>query len=53
MHEITIDHWIPLSKGGLDDLPNYRLAHDKCNSLKASLSPEEYQAFQAGSIQYE
>ena len=53
MHDITFDHWEPLSKGGEDILPNYRLAHEDCNNLKADLSPEDYLAFQKGEIQYD
>ena len=44
--EATIDHWIPKSKGGVDDISNYRLAHDRCNSLKSNLSPDEFVEFQ-------
>jgi len=39
MKDITIDHWIPLSKGGTDDIDNLRLAHRKCNTLKADILP--------------
>lgn len=31
----TIDHIVPLSKGGLDELENMQLAHRKCNEKKA------------------
>lgn len=51
--DITFDHWEPLSKGGLDELENYRLAHFECNQLKGALSPEEFMAFQIGQIQWE
>ncbi len=44
--DITFDHWIPISKGGLDLLENYRLAHFVCNQLKADMTPEEYREFQ-------
>ena len=30
--EVTLDHWIPRSVGGSDDVDNLRLAHKKCNS---------------------
>ena len=53
MNEITIDHWVPLSKGGSDNITNYRLAHYKCNALKADLTPEQFAAFQNGDIQYD
>lgn len=35
----TIDHWIPLSKGGTWDLENLKLAHKRCNSLKGDKMP--------------
>lgn len=37
--KLTIDHYIPLSKGGEEIYSNYRLACDKCNSNKASDLP--------------
>lgn len=46
--DITFDHYIPVSKGGFDELDNYRLAHAKCNQLKADMTPEEFQEFQKG-----
>lgn len=50
--DITIDHWIALSKGGSDTLDNYRLAHDGCNQLKSNLLPNDFYDFQVGLIQY-
>lgn len=35
----TIDHWIPLSKGGTWDITNLRLAHKKCNIWKGDRVP--------------
>lgn len=46
--DITIDHHMPRSKGGFDELENYRLAHDACNQLKADMTPEEFEVFQNG-----
>ena len=51
--DITFDHWIPLSKGGADDMDNYRLAHEACNHLKRDMMPADFLAFQAGTIKYE
>lgn len=46
--EITIDHYIPFSKGGFDELDNYRIAHLKCNQMKADMTPQEFEIFQKG-----
>lgn len=32
----TIDHIIPRSKGGSDDIDNLRLAHRKCNEARGN-----------------
>lgn len=48
MKEITFDHYIPTSKGGFDELDNYRLAHQKCNQLKDNMTPEQFEIFQKG-----
>lgn len=53
IREITFDHWEPLSKGGVDDLQNYRLAHLDCNQLKADMTPEQFIEFQNGKIKFE
>ena len=36
MHEATIDHIVPLSLGGLDNIKNMQLAHSKCNQKKGN-----------------
>lgn len=38
----TIEHVIPLSRGGTHDLENVRPAHAYCNFNKGNLVPEEY-----------
>lgn len=35
-HEATIDHIIPISKGGLNNPNNYQLTHEVCNSQKGN-----------------
>ncbi len=45
--DITIDHIIPMSKGGIDELSNMQLAHDYCNLMKADMTPEEFAEYQA------
>lgn len=39
--EITIDHWIPRSVGGSEDIDNLKLAHKKCNTWKSDRIPNE------------
>lgn len=33
--DISIDHWIPKSKGGSDHSENLRIMHQRCNSIKS------------------
>src|SRR6478752_209792 len=37
--EVTIEHWIPLSKGGTWALENLRLACKRCNAYKGDRMP--------------
>lgn len=39
MKDCTIDHIIPISKGGLTELNNCQLAHMKCNLDKGNTIP--------------
>lgn len=48
MKDITFDHFLPVSKGGIDELENYRLAHSACNQLKANMTADEFKIFQQG-----
>jgi 5-methylcytosine-specific restriction endonuclease McrA len=41
---LTVDHWIPLSKGGSDNISNLRPAHWSCNRKKSNKLPEEVNA---------
>ena len=34
--EATVDHFIPISKGGLNNMNNFRLACEPCNSAKGN-----------------
>jgi len=40
-HELTIDHIIPKSKGGIDSWDNLVSACKKCNNKKGDKTPEE------------
>lgn len=46
MKQMTLDHIIPASKGGTDELDNQQLAHRDCNQTKADMLPEEFTAWQ-------
>ena len=37
----TLDHWIPISKGGTWEIKNLRLAHKTCNLWKSDRVPLE------------
>lgn len=37
----NLDHRIPLSKGGRDNIENLDCVHGKCNYIKADLMPDE------------
>lgn len=40
--EMTVDHRVPLTKGGTNDLENLQLAHLSCNRAKADMSSDEF-----------
>ena len=40
---LTIDHYVPLSKGGTNALRNLRLACSFCNHRKGDLTAEEFE----------
>jgi 5-methylcytosine-specific restriction endonuclease McrA len=47
MKDVTLDHIVPLSKGGVDELDNICLAHENCNQAKRDMMPDEWAAFRA------
>ena len=42
--ELTIDHLVPLYRGGLDEITNYVTCCTDCNQKKANLPPAEFAA---------
>lgn len=42
---MTVDHIIPLSKGGTDDTENLQCTCKMCNRLKSDMLPSEFTAF--------
>ena len=40
--EMTVDHRVPLTKGGTNDLENLQLAHLSCNRAKADMLSDEF-----------
>lgn len=41
-HQISLDHYLPKSKGGTDDVFNIVLSCKKCNKYKKSTVPKDY-----------
>lgn len=39
-HGLSVDHWIPLSKGGSNGTENMRLTHGSCNFSKGGRHPD-------------
>ena len=46
-YDSTIDHIIPISRGGTNDMDNLRLIHYECNQLKGNLLDEELDSLAA------
>ena len=40
--QLTIDHWIPLEKGGANDTSNFLSACRACNKKKGMMMPEDF-----------
>lgn len=43
MKDCTIDHIIPISKGGLTTIENCQLAHRKCNLIRGDQQFDQHQ----------
>ncbi len=46
----TIEHLIPISRGGKHDLDNLGFSHRACNTSKGSKTLEEYRAWREGAV---
>lgn len=42
VEDYNIEHLTPRSRGGQDNISNWRICHKSCNSKKGSLTLEEY-----------
>jgi 5-methylcytosine-specific restriction endonuclease McrA len=40
--QMTIDHIVPLARGGLHSYANTQPAHEECNLAKGEMMPDEY-----------
>lgn len=47
---VTLDHVVPLSKGGKDTMANYKLVHEFCNIQKGNMLLEDYRNTKAGTL---
>jgi hypothetical protein len=39
--DVSVDHILPISRGGQNTLDNYQLAHHRCNSAKNNRLPDD------------
>ena len=42
LEDMTLDHIVPLSMGGRDELGNLQAAHRECNEFKSNILPEDF-----------
>lgn len=43
LNQITIDHIVPLSRGGADTVDNIQCAYKACNKMKGDVAPEDFE----------
>ena len=42
LDDLTVDHIVPLARGGKNVIENCQLAHKKCNEAKNDIMPDVY-----------
>ena len=42
LEDMTLDHIVPLSMGGKDEMANLQAAHRECNQFKSNILPEDF-----------
>ena len=45
--ELSVEHLMPRSRGGADEIGNWGISHKKCNQQKGALTLEEYRQWLA------
>lgn len=50
--KMTVDHIVPLSKGGTNDIANLQLAHLTCNRAKADMLMGDFTEFVRQIVRY-
>lgn len=50
LKDVTVDHIIPKSKGGANDILNYQPAHRLCNLIKGNTMPKEFKGILKASM---
>ena len=43
LDDLTVDHIVPLGRGGKNVIDNCQLAHKTCNSMKNDILPDKYE----------
>lgn len=46
LNELSLDHSVPISRGGLNEPSNWKATHKVCNSTKGALTYEEWKLWQ-------
>lgn len=52
-NEFTIDHWIPLHRGGTNEQSNLKIAHVHCNEMKGGVLPDDFKKLVVTTAEYQ